>query len=61
MSKIFVRKYVSLSVKFTTVLARPRVLRGKCFRDFKRVKSNTSNLRCTLNFQLKKCEKKGSL
>jgi hypothetical protein len=47
--------------KFTTPLARPLVLQGKCcFRDFRRVKNNISHLRRTLIFGLEKCEKKGA-
>lgn len=42
-------KYISQSVKFTTVLERPFVLRGKRpFRDVRRSKNNTSNLRINL-------------
>ena len=49
-------KYISLSVEFPTRLERPLVLRGKlCFRDSRRVKNNTSNLKLTLVFISEKC------
>ena len=49
-------KYISLSVEFTTLLERSLVLRGKlCFRDSRRIKNNTSNLRLTLVFSSEKC------
>jgi hypothetical protein len=47
----FASKYISMSVKFTTLSARPLLPRWKlCFRYFRRVKNNTSNFRRTLIF-----------
>ena len=41
-------------VKFTALLARPLVLRGKFFRDLRRVKNSTYSLRRTLIFSSEK-------
>jgi hypothetical protein len=52
-AKKIVSKYISLSVKFTTLLVMPLVLPGKlCFRDIQRVNNNGLNLRHTLIFGL---------
>jgi len=46
-------------LKITTLLARPLVCRGNlCFRGFRRVKSNTWNLRRILIFSSEKRDKK---
>jgi hypothetical protein len=56
---MFASKRISLPVKFTTLLARPFVLRGKlCLRVFRIVKNNTWNLKRTLIFSSEKAKKK---
>jgi hypothetical protein len=58
MSIISASKHVSLSVKFTTLLARPLFLRGKLyFRTFQRVKNITSNLSPTPIFSSENVKK----
>jgi len=50
-SKMFANKYMALSVKFTSLSARPLFLRKKlCFCDFRSVKNITSNLRSIVIF-----------
>jgi hypothetical protein len=52
-------KYILMPVKFTTLLAKPLVLRVKlCFQHFRRVKNNASNLRRSPVFSSDKCEKR---
>jgi len=56
-SVAFGSKSISLPVKFTAVLARSLVLRGKlCFRNFRRVKDNTSNSIRTIIFNSERRE-----
>jgi hypothetical protein len=56
--KAFASKYISLSVKFTTLLETPLILRGKWWvRGVWRVKNNTVNLIRTLLLSSEKCEK----
>jgi hypothetical protein len=58
--KIFACTYISLPIKFTTLLATPLVFQVKLFPGFRTVK-NTWNLRCTLIFSSEKCGKRWTL
>jgi len=55
----FASRYVSLSIKFTNILAKPLVLQGKsCFRDFSKRRKLYLEFKTHPNFQFKKkCEK----
>jgi hypothetical protein len=55
--KMFSSKYILMSIKFAAILARSLVIRGKFFQNLRRVKNNTSNLRCFVIFNLGKCYK----